>query len=98
MNKNDWYAKKVRCWKISHIHDLVNKEIKGKFKTNIPTNKQIKKYKKHGLEIIDGEKFVYAHEGIIIPVIMHCGTPASCNFKRNVGFKLNDVINCKKQH
>ena len=97
MNKNDWYAKKFRCWKVSHIHDLVNKEIKGKFKTNIPTNKQIKKYKKHGLEIIDGEKFVYAHEGIIIPVIMHCGTPESCNFKRNLGFKLHDVINCKKQ-
>ena len=57
----------------------------------------IKKYKKHGLEIIDGEKFAYAHEGIIIPVIMHCGTPESCNFKRNLGFKLHDVINCKKQ-
>ena len=40
---------------------------------------------------------MYAHEGIIIPVIMHCRTPESCKFKRNLGFKLHDVINCKEQ-
>ena len=39
---------------------------------------------------------MFAHEGIIIPVIMHCRTPESCKFKRNLGFKLHDV-NCKKQ-
>ena len=62
------------------IHVLADKEIKGKFKTNNPTNELTKKYKKHGSELIDDGKFVYAHEGIIIPVIMHCRTPESCNF------------------
>ena len=45
---------------------------KGKFKTNNLTYEQIKKYKRYGSELIDGEKFVYAHESYIIPVIMHC--------------------------
>ena len=51
---------------VKNIHDLVDKESKGKFKTNNLTDEQIKKYKRHGSELIDGEKFVYAHEGIII--------------------------------
>ena len=66
---------------VKNIHDLVDKKIKGKFKTNIPTDKQIKEYKKHGSELIDCKKFMYAHEGIIIPIIMHCRTPESCKFK-----------------
>ena len=40
---------------------------------------------------------MYAHEDVIIPVIMHSRTPESCKFKRNLGFKLHDVINCKEQ-
>ena len=40
---------------------------------------------------------MYAHEGVIIPVIMHCRTPDSCKFKRNLGFKLHEVINCEEQ-
>ena len=51
---------------VQNIHVLVDKEIKVEFKTNNPTNEQIKKYEKHRSELIDGEKFVYAHEGIII--------------------------------
>ena len=82
---------------VKSIRDLVDKEIKGKFKTNNLTDEQIKKYKRHGSELIDGEKFVYAHEGIIIPVIMHCRTPESCKFIRSLGFKRYDVINCKEQ-
>ena len=46
---------------VKNIHDLVNKEIKGKFKTKSLTDEQIKKYKRHESELIDGEKFVYAH-------------------------------------
>ena len=75
---------------------MVDKEIKDKFKTNNLTDEQIKKYKRHGSELIDSEKFVYAHEGIIIPVIMHCRTPESCRFKKSLGVKLHDVINCKE--
>ena len=81
---------------VENIHDLVDKEIKGKFKTNNLTDEQIKKYKRHGAGLVDGEKLVYAHEGTIMPVIMHCRTPESCEFKRSLGFKLHDVINCKE--
>ena len=82
---------------VKNIHDLVDKEIKDKFKTNNLTDEQIKKYKIYGAELIDGEKFIYAHERVIIPVIMHCRTPESCKFKRNLGFKLRNLINCKEQ-
>ena len=90
MDKNDWYSK------VKNIHGLVDNEIKDKFKTNNLTDEQIKKYKRHGSKSIDGETFVYAHEGIIILVIMHCRTPESCKLKRSLGFKLHDMINCKE--
>ena len=82
---------------VEKIHDLVDKEIKGKLQSNNSTNEQIKRYKKHRSELIDGEKFMYAQKGIIIPVIMYCRTPESYKFKRSLGFKLHDVINCKEQ-
>ena len=63
---------------VKNIHDQVDKEIKSKFKTNNLTGKQINI---HGSELLDGEKFVYAHEGIIIPVIMHWRTPEPINLK-----------------
>ena len=82
---------------VKNIHDLVDKEIEWKFRTYNLTDKQIKKYKIHGSELIDGERFMYTYEVVIIPVIMHCRTPESCKFKRSLGFKLHSVINCKKQ-
>ena len=82
---------------VKNIHVLVDKEIKDKFKTNNPTNEQIKKYKEYGPELFDGEKFGYAHDVIITTVIMHCRTPESCKFKRSLGFKLHNVINCTEQ-
>ena len=57
---------------VKNVHDLVDKEIKCKFKTNNLTGEQIKKYKAHGSELIEGEKFMYAHESVIIAVIIHC--------------------------
>ena len=33
---------------VKNIFDLVDKEIKGKFETNYPTEQQIRKYKRHG--------------------------------------------------
>ena len=47
-------------------------EIKSKFNTNNLTEQQIRKYKRHGPELIKDEKFVYTHEDIITPIIMHC--------------------------
>ena len=83
-----------KLFDVKNINDMVHKEII--FNNNL-RDEQIKKYKRHGSELTDGEKFVYAHEGIIIPVIMHCRTPESCKFKRSLGFKLHDVITCKEQ-
>ena len=40
---------------------------------------------------------MYAHDSVIIPVIMHCITPKPCKFKKHLGFKLHDLINCKEQ-
>ena len=54
---------------VKNVHDLAEKENKGKFNTSNPIDEQIKKYKRHASELIDGEKFVHPHEGIIIPVI-----------------------------
>ena len=51
---------------VKNIHDLVDNEIKSKFRTNNLTDEQIKKYKRDGSELINGEKVVYGHEGIII--------------------------------
>ena len=82
---------------VKNIHDVVDKEIKGKFKTNNLADEQIKNYKIHESKVIDGEKFMYTHKGVTIPVIMHCRTPESCKFKENLGFKLHDVINCKEK-
>ena len=42
---------------VKNIHVLVDKEIKGKFKTNNLTDEQIKKYKRHGSKLIDGKNF-----------------------------------------
>ena len=55
---------------VKNVHDLAEKENKGKFTTSNPIDEQIKKYERHASELIDGEKFVHSHEGIIIPVIM----------------------------
>ena len=80
-----------------NIHDLVDKEIKERLKANNLTNKKIKKHERYGSELIDGERFVFAHEGIIIPVIIHCRTPESCKIKRSLGIKLHNMNNCKEQ-
>ena len=57
---------------VKSIGDLIYKEIKGKFETNYLAKQQIRKYKRHGSEFIQHTKFMYAHECIIIPIIIHC--------------------------
>ena len=99
-NKSVLWIKMIDIQKkldVKNIHDLVDKEITDKFKTNNLTDERIKKHKIHGSELINGEIFMYANEGVIIPVIMHCRTPESCKFKRYLGFKLHNVITCKEQ-
>ena len=57
---------------VENIYDLIDKEIEGKFKTKNPTDEQIREYKRHGPELINGGNFTYTLENIIAPIIMHC--------------------------
>ena len=43
---------------VENIYDLIDKEVKRKFERKNPTDK-VKKYKIHGSEFINGEKFMY---------------------------------------
>ena len=82
-----------------NIFDLVDKEIRGKIETNYPTEQQIKKYKRHGSELIKDEKFMYVHEDIITPIIMHCrvSTPKTFKFRSKIGFNQYDITLTKEQ-
>ena len=84
---------------VKKIFDLVEKEIKDKFETNYPTEQQIIKYKRHGSEFIKDIKFMYAHECIIIPVIMDCrvSTRKSIEFRSKHGFNQYDITLTKEQ-
>ena len=84
---------------VKNIFELIDKEIKGKFETNYPTKQQIRKYKRHGSEFIENEKFMYADECIIIPVIMHCrvSTPKTIEFRSKLGFNQYDITLNKEQ-
>ena len=75
---------------ITNIFDSVDKEIKGKLKDK-PTEKQIKKYKKLGSEFIKDLYFVYAHEDILIPIIMKGRSPKASEFRSKLGFSQYDI-------
>ena len=56
-NKSVLWIKMIDIQKtldVKNKHDLVNKGIKDKCKTNNPTDEDNKKYKRHGSELIDG--------------------------------------------
>ena len=53
---------------VENIYDLIDKEIKGKFETRKSTSEKIREYKRYGSEQIDGEKFIYTREDIIMPI------------------------------
>ena len=55
---------------VGNIYDLIDKETKGRFETINLINKQNREYKIHGLELIDGEKFMYTRQDIIMSIIM----------------------------
>ena len=74
---------------VKNIFDLVDKEIKDKFE----------KYKRHGSEFIEGIKLIYAHECIMIPIIMHCrvSTRKTIKFESKLGFNQSDIKLTKEQ-
>ena len=70
---------------------------------NLPavTNKYNKLYKKHRYELV-GEPIKQPYRRLLrihlaLKIIMDCRTDKSCSLKKNLGFKLHDVINTKEQ-
>ena len=65
------------------------------------TNKYDKIYKKHRYELVDepikqpNRRFLRID--LALKIIMGCRTDKSCSSKRNLGFKLHDVIHAKEQ-
>ena len=65
------------------------------------TNKYYKIYKKSRYELVDkpikqpNRRFL--HIDLALKIIMDCRTDKSCSLKKNLGFKLYDVINTKEQ-
>ena len=58
-------------------------------------------YKKHRHELVEKPKKQpnrrFLLSDLALKVIMDCRTDESCNLKRNLGFKLHDLINTKEQ-
>ena len=75
---------------VKNIGDIIYKDINGKFEINYLTEQQIRKYKTHGSEFIQGTKFMNAYDCLIIPIIMHCrvSTPKQLN----LNLSLNLII------
>ena len=64
------------------------------------TNKYDKIYKKHRYELVDEpikQPNRFLHIDLALNIIMLCRTDKSCSIKRNLGFKLHDIINTKVQ-
>ena len=55
--------------------------------------------KRHGSKLIDGEKFVYTHEDIIMPIIMswRVSAPEETECRSKSLFKQHDTIMSKEQ-
>ena len=70
---------------------------------NLPviTNKYDPVYKKHRYELVDKPKKQpnrrFLRSDLALKVIMDCRTDQPYNLKRNLGFRLHDVINTKEQ-
>ena len=64
-----------------------------------PTDEQTREYKRHGSELIDGEKFMYTCEDIIMPIIIHyrVSTPEPIELKTRLGFNQHNLIMMKEQ-
>ena len=104
-NKNKMFE--IRAEK-NYIHNIMDKErelwnnkIKAndKCKTKNPAKQQIRKYKRHGSKLINGEKFVHTYEDIIMSITMTCrvSTPKAIEFRSKLGFKQHDIILSKEQ-
>ena len=68
---------------------------------NLPTitKKYDQVYKKHKYELVNEAKKQlnrrFLCSDLTLKIILDCRTDESCNLKRNLGFRLHDVINTK---
>ena len=64
-------------------------------------NKYDKMYKKHKHELVNNPKKqpnrIFLRSDLALKIIMNCRADESCNLKRNLGFRLHDVIITKEQ-
>ena len=80
-----------RRWGDTNIYDLIDKEIKGKYKVeriNELTKQQIRKYKIDTARLIKGSKqSTYVSEVIAIPIIMQTrlSKPETIKFRSDLG-------------
>ena len=83
------------------LNEMHAQEQLGHKNVRAVTNKYDKEYKKCRYELIDDpvkqshRKFI--RNDLELKIIMDCRTDQTCNFKRNLGFRLHDVINTKEQ-
>ena len=84
---------------VENIYDFVRKEIHGRYATKKSTDEQVRKNKRYGSEWFKDDKYLYAHEDIITPKIMHCkvSTPKAIEFRSKIGFKQHDIVLNKEQ-
>ena len=70
---------------------------------NLPaiTNKYDQEYKKHRHELVNEAKKQpnkrFLRSDLALKIIMDCRTNESCNLRRNLGFRLHDVISTIEQ-
>ena len=85
-------------WGCKNIYDLIDKEVKGKYKVkNMSdlTKQQIKKYKIDRSRLIKGSKhFMYVHEDIAITIILQSRLSDSetIKFRSDLGFNQINLI------
>ena len=94
---------KKKRWSGKNLYDLIDKEIKGKYKVknmNDLTKQQIRKYKIDRVRLIKGSKHsMYVHEDILIPIIMQSRLSDSktIKFRTDLGFNQINLILKKEQ-
>ena len=83
------------------LHEKHVEEKLGHENFPVIANKFYPVYKKHRYELVDKPKEQPSRRFLLsdlaLKVIMDCRTDESCNLKRNLGFKLHDLINTKEQ-
>ena len=83
------------------LHEKHVEEKLGHENFPVITNKFYPVYKKHRYELVDKPKEQpnrrFLRSNLALKVIMDRRTDESCNLKRNLGFKLHDLINTKEQ-